>query len=47
MTERTPPDPDALRPGAPPTGLKDDGSRRSHREGWEASLDNLDRVLAA
>ena len=28
-------------------GLKDDGSRRSPREWWEASLDNLDRVLAA
>ena len=29
------------------TGLEDEESRRSHREGWEASFDNLDRVLAA
>jgi uncharacterized protein YndB with AHSA1/START domain len=28
-------------------GLGDEESRRSHREGWEASFDNLDRVLAA
>jgi uncharacterized protein YndB with AHSA1/START domain len=28
-------------------GLPDEESRRSHREGWEASFDNLDRVLAA
>jgi uncharacterized protein YndB with AHSA1/START domain len=28
-------------------GLADDESRRSHREGWEASFDNLGRVLAA
>ena len=28
-------------------GLRDEESRRSHRQGWEASLDNLDRVLAA
>jgi uncharacterized protein YndB with AHSA1/START domain len=28
-------------------GLRDEQSRRSHREGWEASFDNLDRVLAA
>jgi uncharacterized protein YndB with AHSA1/START domain len=28
-------------------GLRDEGSRRSHRAGWEASFDNLDRVLAA
>jgi uncharacterized protein YndB with AHSA1/START domain len=27
-------------------GLRDEESRRSHREGWEASFDNLDRVLA-
>jgi uncharacterized protein YndB with AHSA1/START domain len=28
-------------------GLRDEGSTRSHRAGWEASFDNLDRVLAA
>jgi uncharacterized protein YndB with AHSA1/START domain len=28
-------------------GLPDEESRRSHREGWDASFDNLDRVLAA
>ncbi|HEX2468613.1 MAG TPA: SRPBCC domain-containing protein [Solirubrobacterales bacterium] len=28
-------------------GLRDEGSKRSHRAGWEASFDNLDRVLAA
>lgn len=27
-------------------GLKDEESKRSHKEGWEASFDNLDRVLA-
>jgi uncharacterized protein YndB with AHSA1/START domain len=27
-------------------GLRDDASRRSHREGWEGSFDNLERVLA-
>lgn len=27
-------------------GLPDEESRRSHREGWVASFDNLDRVLA-
>jgi uncharacterized protein YndB with AHSA1/START domain len=27
-------------------GLRDEESRRSHREGWRASFDNLDRVLA-
>jgi uncharacterized protein YndB with AHSA1/START domain len=27
-------------------GLPDEESKRSHREGWEASLDNLDRALA-
>ena len=27
-------------------GLGDEESMRSHREGWEASFDNLDRVLA-
>lgn len=27
-------------------GLRDEESRRSHREGWEASFDNLDRVLS-
>jgi uncharacterized protein YndB with AHSA1/START domain len=26
-------------------GLKDEESKRSHRQGWEASFDNLDRVL--
>ena len=26
-------------------GLRDEESRRSHRQGWEASFDNLDRVL--
>lgn len=28
-------------------GLKDEESKRSHREGWEASFANLDHVLAA
>jgi uncharacterized protein YndB with AHSA1/START domain len=28
-------------------GLEDEESRRAHRAGWEASLDNLDRVLTA
>jgi uncharacterized protein YndB with AHSA1/START domain len=28
-------------------GIRDEESRRSHREGWDASFDNLDRVLAA
>ena len=28
-------------------GLRDEESRGSHREGWAASFDNLDRVLAA
>jgi uncharacterized protein YndB with AHSA1/START domain len=28
-------------------GLRDEASRQSHRQGWEASFDNLDRVLAA
>jgi uncharacterized protein YndB with AHSA1/START domain len=28
-------------------GLRDVESKRSHRQGWEASFDNLDRVLAA
>jgi uncharacterized protein YndB with AHSA1/START domain len=28
-------------------GLEDEESKRSHRAGWEASFDNLDRVLAA
>jgi uncharacterized protein YndB with AHSA1/START domain len=27
-------------------GLPNEKSRRSHREGWETSFDNLDRVLA-
>ncbi len=27
-------------------GLPDEESRRSHREGWDASLDNLERVLS-
>jgi uncharacterized protein YndB with AHSA1/START domain len=27
-------------------GLDDEASRSSHREGWEGSFDNLDRVLA-
>jgi uncharacterized protein YndB with AHSA1/START domain len=27
-------------------GLKDEEARRAHRQGWEASFDNLDRVLA-
>jgi hypothetical protein len=27
-------------------GFRDEESRRSHRAGWEASFDNLDRVLA-
>lgn len=28
-------------------GLVDEADQRSHREGWQASFDNLDRVLAA
>lgn len=28
-------------------GLEDEESRRTHRAGWQASLDNLDRVLTA
>ena len=28
-------------------GLKDEGPERSHREGWQASVDNLERVFAA
>ena len=28
-------------------GLRDEESKRSHEQGWEASFDNLDRVLAA
>jgi uncharacterized protein YndB with AHSA1/START domain len=28
-------------------GLRDEESKRSHREGWQASFDNLERVLAA
>jgi hypothetical protein len=28
-------------------GLRDEESRRPHRQGWQASFDNLDRVLAA
>jgi uncharacterized protein YndB with AHSA1/START domain len=28
-------------------GLRDDESKRSHKDGWEASFDNLDQVLAA
>jgi uncharacterized protein YndB with AHSA1/START domain len=28
-------------------GLPDEQSKRAHREGWQASFDNLDRVLAA
>jgi hypothetical protein len=28
-------------------GLRDEESKRAHREGWEAAFDNLDRVLAA
>lgn len=27
-------------------GLADERARKSHREGWEGSFDNLDRVLA-
>jgi uncharacterized protein YndB with AHSA1/START domain len=27
-------------------GLEDEASQRSHREGWQASFDNLDGVLA-
>lgn len=27
-------------------GLPDEESKRSHREGWESSFDNLDRALA-
>lgn len=27
------------------TGLEDEGARKSHEEGWQASFDNLDRVL--
>jgi uncharacterized protein YndB with AHSA1/START domain len=26
-------------------GLPDEEARRAHREGWQASLDNLERVL--
>jgi uncharacterized protein YndB with AHSA1/START domain len=29
------------------TGLRDEESRRSHEDGWQASFDNLDRVLAS
>jgi uncharacterized protein YndB with AHSA1/START domain len=28
-------------------GLEDEQSKRTHRAGWEASFDNLDRLLAA
>jgi uncharacterized protein YndB with AHSA1/START domain len=28
-------------------GIGDEEARRSHREGWDASFDNLDRVLAS
>jgi uncharacterized protein YndB with AHSA1/START domain len=28
------------------SGLRDEESKRSHEEGWRASFDNLDRVLA-
>ena len=28
-------------------GLRDEDSKRLHRQGWEASFDNLERVLAA
>jgi uncharacterized protein YndB with AHSA1/START domain len=27
-------------------GLEDEESKRTHRQGWEASFDNLDRLLA-
>jgi uncharacterized protein YndB with AHSA1/START domain len=27
-------------------GLEDEESKRTHRQGWEASFDNLDRILA-
>jgi uncharacterized protein YndB with AHSA1/START domain len=27
-------------------GLRDEETKRSHRDGWLASFDNLDRVLA-
>jgi uncharacterized protein YndB with AHSA1/START domain len=27
-------------------GLRDEASRESHRDGWEGSFDNLDRLLA-
>jgi glutathione S-transferase len=27
-------------------GLPDEQSKRSHRDGWQTSFDNLDRVLA-
>jgi uncharacterized protein YndB with AHSA1/START domain len=27
-------------------GLRDEEAKRTHREGWEASFDNLDRALA-
>jgi uncharacterized protein YndB with AHSA1/START domain len=27
------------------SGLSDEESKRSHEEGWQASFDNLDRVL--
>jgi uncharacterized protein YndB with AHSA1/START domain len=29
------------------TGLRDDKSRRDHEEGWQASFNNLDLVLAS
>jgi uncharacterized protein YndB with AHSA1/START domain len=29
------------------TGLRDEESRRSHEQGWQASFDNLERVLAS
>jgi uncharacterized protein YndB with AHSA1/START domain len=28
-------------------GLRDEEARRTHREGWDASFDNLDRILAS
>jgi hypothetical protein len=28
-------------------GLGDEESKRSHREGWQSSFDNLERVLSA
>ena len=27
-------------------GLTDERARRSHREGWDGSFDNLDRLLS-